>query len=175
MGASFGDFDNDLGLDLYVSNMLSKAGLRIIDQVGMDNERFRWSAEVIFFLPTREERASSFCRLQPVHSHWLHGLTCRGADNLETLTTMATSISTFLMAISQRPSSLPVRLTSEVAIGTRSYARINNSIHVLLVPRNGALSRGPEARSKISSRIPMGPRMFGLHFPTAAKREIACS
>jgi len=45
MGASFGDFDNDLDLDLYVSNMYSKAGLRIIDQVGMKDERFRWSAE----------------------------------------------------------------------------------------------------------------------------------
>lgn len=45
MGASFGDFDNDLDLDLYVSNMFSKAGLRIIDQVGMKDQRFRWSAE----------------------------------------------------------------------------------------------------------------------------------
>jgi hypothetical protein len=45
MGASFGDFDNDLDLDLYVSNMFSKAGLRIIDQVGLQDERFRWSAE----------------------------------------------------------------------------------------------------------------------------------
>ena len=45
MGASFGDFDNDLDLDLYVSNMFSKAGLRIIDQIGTEDERFRWSAE----------------------------------------------------------------------------------------------------------------------------------
>lgn len=45
MGASFGDFDNDLDLDLYVSNMFSKAGLRIIDQVPFKDERFRWSAE----------------------------------------------------------------------------------------------------------------------------------
>lgn len=45
MGASFGDFDNDQDLDLYVSNMFSKAGLRIIDKVGMKDERFRWSAE----------------------------------------------------------------------------------------------------------------------------------
>lgn len=45
MGASFGDFDNDLDLDLYVSNMFSKAGLRILDQVGSRDERFRWAAE----------------------------------------------------------------------------------------------------------------------------------
>lgn len=45
MGASFGDFDNDLDLDLYVSNMFSKAGLRIIDKVGLRDPRFRWSAE----------------------------------------------------------------------------------------------------------------------------------
>lgn len=45
MGASFGDFDNDLDLDLYVSNMFSKAGLRIIDKVGLADKRFRWSAE----------------------------------------------------------------------------------------------------------------------------------
>lgn len=45
MGASFGDFDNDLDLDLYVSNMFSKAGLRVIEKAGLEDERFRWSAE----------------------------------------------------------------------------------------------------------------------------------
>ena len=37
MGASFGDFDNDQRLDLYVSNMFSKAGRRITSQLdGVD-------------------------------------------------------------------------------------------------------------------------------------------
>ncbi|WP_435893459.1 FG-GAP repeat domain-containing protein [Oceaniferula spumae] len=45
MGASFGDYDNDQDLDLYVSNMYSKAGLRITNQSGTQDERFRWAAE----------------------------------------------------------------------------------------------------------------------------------
>lgn len=56
MGASFGDFDNDLDLDLYVSNMFSKAGLRIIDRVGMEDERFRWSAEGNLLFANEEGR-----------------------------------------------------------------------------------------------------------------------
>lgn len=39
MGASFGDFDNDADLDLYVSNMYSKAGNRIIEQLQHVDER----------------------------------------------------------------------------------------------------------------------------------------
>lgn len=36
MGASFGDYDSDGKLDLYVSNMYSKAGLRIVKKLGGD-------------------------------------------------------------------------------------------------------------------------------------------
>ena len=37
MGVSWGDYDNDGSRDLYVSNMYSKAGLRITDQIhGID-------------------------------------------------------------------------------------------------------------------------------------------
>ena len=61
MGASFGDFDNDLDLDLYVSNMYSKAGLRIIDQIPIKDERFRWSAEGnLLFRNDKKDHQTSF-------------------------------------------------------------------------------------------------------------------
>lgn len=44
MGASLGDFDNDADLDLYVSNMYSKAGKRICSQIDSVDSRVSVSA-----------------------------------------------------------------------------------------------------------------------------------
>ena len=45
MGASWGDYDNDGRQDLYISNMYSKAGMRITAQIPDLDYRFRMSAD----------------------------------------------------------------------------------------------------------------------------------
>ena len=44
MGAGWGDFDADQDFDLYVSNMYSKAGTRILNQIPEIDKRFRLTA-----------------------------------------------------------------------------------------------------------------------------------
>jgi hypothetical protein len=56
MGVSWGDYDNDRQLDLYVSNMFSKAGARITGQIAGIDERMRAMAAGNFLYRAGSDR-----------------------------------------------------------------------------------------------------------------------
>lgn len=70
MGASFGDYDSDGKLDLYVSNMYSKAGHRVIDQIGSDvDPRIAVSARGNFLYRNTGGKFEQVAGLEPGKQH----------------------------------------------------------------------------------------------------------
>ncbi len=65
MGVSWDDFDGDGRLDLYVSNMFSKAGRRITSQVSGLDPRTPWSAEGSLLFHNLGDRFEQVAGLEP--------------------------------------------------------------------------------------------------------------
>jgi hypothetical protein len=140
MGATFGDFDNDLDLDLYVSNMYSKAGLRITEKAGIKDQRLRWFAEGNLLFRNNglgvgmEYLSGPGSPFAPVaNADWSWG----GSSSILTMT--PTSIFMFPMAISPLPRPLPVMMICEVATGVRSYALTASWAGIFQIPISGVL------------------------------------
>ncbi len=70
MGANFGDYNSDGQLDLYVSNMYSKAGMRILEKIGGDvDPRIAVSARGNFLYENRDGKFYQVAGLEQDSQH----------------------------------------------------------------------------------------------------------